>query len=198
MEAEVARLREELSATRVSATQAARESAAVVESLQRRLEAQKDDDKSRAAAAEEETKARSEADAVQEERLRSANDRMLALDRRFRELWRDMKAENGRVREEAETYRATLEEERKVRAAAEERAQKAERRAIVLMKENLALQAHVKQVQEKMSLMRTIAKIRDETDDVSEVLGFDGLVRKIGHVTEEVERQVSFAQNPTR
>ncbi|CAK9003332.1 Phenylacetaldehyde reductase (2-phenylethanol synthase) [Durusdinium trenchii] len=129
-----------------------------------------------------------------EERLSGSNDRMLALDHKFRQLWHDMKKENSLLRADLEQARDALAQERKARAAEQQQHQArqsalsaSERRAEALERELRRVHRAMRDAREQNELMRTIARIRSETDHSGkERLGFDGLIRKIDLVSDEV------------
>lgn len=191
--ATIAALRAELAAAREAVIETQRDCARIVQELEERVNLHQGD----IVPLEIHERVKREGEA----RINASNDRMVALDRRFRELWRDMRLENGQVREAVDNARKAMQEERQLRLAAETRVRQNEAHIIKLTRDNLKLQSLLKQAEEKASLMRTIARIREETDDAetsASILGFDGLVKKIRHVSEEVERQVTFHENPTR
>jgi hypothetical protein len=130
--------------------------------------------------------------------VRASNERMVALDNKFKQLWQQMKDENAEIRAQAERTASELCTERDRRAREEARAKDALKRQRFLEDKVKALEQDanklrqlVKSVKEQSQLMRTIARIRNETtaQDSAGVMGFDSLVRTIDSVHSEVERQ---------
>lgn len=144
-------------------------------------------------------------------RLSCSNDEMLALDARFKALWHDMKAENGRLRRQLSVAQeAVASEAARRRKGAEalsttqRRLRESEAGLQAAGLEKARLQAQLTQAREEQSLMRTIARIRNETNAPGPAgvrvrkMGFDALVSKIDDVSSEVQRQVTFSSDPTR
>lgn len=134
-----------------------------------------------------------------EEKLRQNNEKMAGLDRRFKELWHKMKAENEEARgsgsralEECEARLVAAETareraEHQAREAAQ-RAKTVEQRIKELENETIALRDIVRAAREQHTLMRTIAKIRDsDSGKERKPVGFDAVVNTIDSVKSRVD-----------
>jgi len=129
-------------------------------------------------------------------KLAADADRMASLDKKFKQLWGEMKTENLEIRNQASELRRDVAKERERANKEEQRAREASQqvkaldvRVRDLEREATSLRALVKSVKEQSQIMRTIAKIRTETSHGGESIGFDKLVQTIDKVHEQVERQ---------
>jgi len=136
-----------------------------------------------------------------EAQVEQGKQRMIELDQKFKQLWQRMKDENVEVRNEVAGAKAELGRERQRREKEETRARDAHRRAKeleqrvrFLERDTYKLRELVKSVKEQSQIMRTIARIRTETEHNKEAsMGFDALVRTIDNVHSEVERQCQLS-----
>jgi len=132
-----------------------------------------------------------------ESKLDISDKKVLKLDTKFKELWKEMKVENQDTRDEVVKATELLNAEKLLRGNETRRAKEClkkskllELRVMELEQEINRLVSQVQSAKAQNRLMKTIAKIRNETTrEENSHLGFDGLVHKIDKVTKEVERQ---------